>query len=300
MQFTRISKPHVLLEIHFCTGVPGRFQILTSRSLLALRSRKRIETMQLGPWGRGRRQSSGIPASSSLDLARETAGRSTWSHGCDLGRREGGSGTGRWGATTTGIGGAWRSGSGELSAGAREWVARPALLGPREGVGAIRWRGADVGQRLSCGGAHGAAADSSVARLWHSGRREGKRGLKRFIGELFDLEQSRTEEERPRAGHAQRWAARAGAARPGACTPRDEAWVARIPAVSRRACPPREDCGLGRRGLGRRTVPRGAGVQYRAARALARAARRGRIVFVCPCLNTCNSKKLNRSAQSSE
>jgi hypothetical protein len=125
--------------------------------------------MQLGPWGRGQRQSGGIPASSSPDLAREAAGRSTRSHECDLGRREGGSGTGR---RRRGA----RSGSGELSAGAREWVARTALLGPTEGAGAICWRGADVGRRLSYGGAHGAAVDGSVVRPWQSGRREGNGG----------------------------------------------------------------------------------------------------------------------------
>jgi hypothetical protein len=79
--------------------------------------------------------------------------------------------------TAAGVGGARRSGSGELSAGAREWVARMALLGPREGTGAIHWRGLDVGRRLSCGGAHGTAADGSVARPWHSCRREGNGGL---------------------------------------------------------------------------------------------------------------------------
>jgi hypothetical protein len=132
--------------------------------------------MQLGPWGRDRRQSGGIPASSSPDLARETAGKSTRSHGCDLRRREGGSGTGRRGAMAAGVGGTRRSGSGELSAGAREWVAPTALLGPREGAGAIRWRGADMGRWPSCGGAHGVAVYGSVVRPWHSGRREGNGG----------------------------------------------------------------------------------------------------------------------------
>jgi hypothetical protein len=33
-QFTRISKTHVLLEIHFCNPTPEIFRFLTSRSLL--------------------------------------------------------------------------------------------------------------------------------------------------------------------------------------------------------------------------------------------------------------------------
>jgi hypothetical protein len=43
--------------------------------------------------------------------------------------------------------------SGEPSAGAREWVAREALLGSREGAGGVGWHWVGVGRQLYCGGA---------------------------------------------------------------------------------------------------------------------------------------------------
>jgi hypothetical protein len=97
-------------------------------------------------------------------------------------------------------------------------------------------------------------------------------GAGRFIDELFDLEQGGTEGEHPRAGLARRQAEQAGAARPGARTPR------------------------GRARLGRRASSDALRLGARAGGT----ARRGRIVFLCPYLNTRKSKKLNRSAQSGE
>jgi hypothetical protein len=108
-------------------------------------------------------------------LARETAERSSWSHRCDLGRREGGSGTSRWGATAVGVGGARRSGSGELSAGARESAARTALLGPREGAGGVGRQWVRAERRLHCGGAHGVVA-STAACAGRAGSRLNSRG----------------------------------------------------------------------------------------------------------------------------
>jgi hypothetical protein len=55
-------------------------------------------------------------------------------------------------AAAAGVGGHWNSGSGELSAGAREWAARSALVGAREGPvwllcggGTRRWKPGGAG-----------------------------------------------------------------------------------------------------------------------------------------------------------
>jgi hypothetical protein len=95
-------------------------------------------------------------------LAGEPPGRSTWSHRRNLGRRKGGSGTGRRGATAAGVGGHGSSGSGELSAGAREWAARPALLGPRGGARGVGRQWMRGERRLNRGGAQGAVASTTA------------------------------------------------------------------------------------------------------------------------------------------
>jgi hypothetical protein len=59
-------------------------------------------------------------------------------------------------------GGVRRSGSGELSAGAREWVARTALLGSREDAGGVGRQWVRAERRLYCGGAHGMVAGSAA------------------------------------------------------------------------------------------------------------------------------------------
>jgi hypothetical protein len=137
--------------------------------------------------------------------------------------------------------------SGEAGARPRQCAAGLSSKRPRERLRAIRWRGA-AAQLRRCPW-RGGGRFCHAAMALRSAR--GKRGLRRFIDELPDLEQGGTEGEHPRAGHAWRRAARAGATRPGARTP---------PEVR----------GLERRGLGRRTAPRGTGGWYRVAWALAR------------------------------
>jgi hypothetical protein len=68
----------------------------------------------------------------------------------------------RRGATAAGIDGHGSSGSDELSTGAREWVVRTALLGPRGGVGGVgrQWR--RVERQVNRGGAHGAVASTTA------------------------------------------------------------------------------------------------------------------------------------------
>jgi hypothetical protein len=58
--------------------------------------------------------------------------------------------------------GARRSGSGELSARAREWAARTALLGPREGAGGVGRQWVRAERRLHYGGAHGVVASTTA------------------------------------------------------------------------------------------------------------------------------------------
>jgi hypothetical protein len=92
-----------------------------------------------------------------------------------FGPERGGSDTSRWGTTAVGVGGARRSGSGELSAGAREWAARTALLGPREGAGGVGRQWVRAERRLHCGGAHGVVA-STAACAGRAGSRLNSRG----------------------------------------------------------------------------------------------------------------------------
>jgi hypothetical protein len=70
----------------------------------------------------------------------------------------------RWDATTADVGGHGSSGSGELSAGAREWAARTALLGPRGGAGGVNRQWRRVKRRRARGGAPGAVASTGPAR----------------------------------------------------------------------------------------------------------------------------------------
>jgi hypothetical protein len=79
-----------------------------------------------------------------------------------LGPRKGGSGTGRRGVTAAGVDGHGSSGSGELSAGARGWVARTALLGLRGGAGGVGQQWMRGERRLNRGNAQGAVASTAA------------------------------------------------------------------------------------------------------------------------------------------
>jgi hypothetical protein len=163
MEFTRISKTHFTIrESIFRVGPWKVFQIHTD----APSSRKtpwnfsKACNVALGAWR------AAAPAQISVIRRRNRPGK---------GRRmaRGSPATGLWpklgsgrlrrrGATAAGVGGNGSSGSGELSAGAREWAALTALLGPRVGAEGVGWQWRQVERRLNPGGAHGAVASAAA------------------------------------------------------------------------------------------------------------------------------------------
>jgi hypothetical protein len=68
----------------------------------------------------------------------------------------------RRGATTAGVGGHGSFGSSEFSAGAREWAAHTALLGPSVGAGGVSQQWRRVERRLNRDGTHGAVASAAA------------------------------------------------------------------------------------------------------------------------------------------
>jgi hypothetical protein len=130
------------------------------------------------PSGAGRRGSGEIPASRWPGSAGSGRGLVLGLLGTDL-RARSGRGSGRRRGSTARPGGVrLELGSGELSAGAREWVAREALLGSREGAGGVGRHRARAGRRLYCGGAHG-VVESTAACAGRAGGRLNSRG--RFL-----------------------------------------------------------------------------------------------------------------------
>jgi hypothetical protein len=51
-EFTKISKAHVLVEIHFCNSTPDSFRFLTSRSLLCTQDPGKNRDDAIGSLGR--------------------------------------------------------------------------------------------------------------------------------------------------------------------------------------------------------------------------------------------------------
>jgi hypothetical protein len=166
----------------------------------------------------------------------------------------------RWRAGSTAPGSARRCVPTSSEAGARRGNARRGqLLGD---TGRCSGRFAGEGRAWS----GGSAAAVPMARRWEVLSRgrgalaRGKRWHRRFIGEALRLGVRRNGGGKHSGQElVRRRAARAWAARLDVRLPWDAVRAAWISAVARRACPPREARGLGRHGLGRRTVPGCAG-----------------------------------------
>jgi hypothetical protein len=60
--FTRIGKGTLLLKFQFCGQTPEMIRSLQIYPYFAAEPLERLEGLQLGPWGVGRRQSGEIPA----------------------------------------------------------------------------------------------------------------------------------------------------------------------------------------------------------------------------------------------
>jgi hypothetical protein len=134
MDFTKISKTHVLFKLQFFTKIPGNTWGLTNIPLICGLALRKKSPFAIGPLGTGRRRSGRIPA----NRRPGPAGRE-WGtvHGCpglyslaQTGRKEG-----RWWPTAahpSGSRGGLPSGEGRHKTG--RWVAAWASTDPRRGA----------------------------------------------------------------------------------------------------------------------------------------------------------------------
>jgi hypothetical protein len=139
MDFTRISKAHILFEMRFCTGVPGIFQLSQIHPWFKKIPLERAGCLQCSPWGWGAARLAGIGWLRRRPWPGKWRERTRGSPRVRL-RPKKGAGRLRHGGLAVPTGGCrGTAGSGEVAAPWGKWASRRAIVGARGGGGRLSW-----------------------------------------------------------------------------------------------------------------------------------------------------------------